>query len=95
MEEKTTQGPVKEAVQGEQPETTPETTPGQLKAETSSIEEKEPLVKEVKEKLLTCAEEGDCLNALVARFEEMAKRLDVPTNRLIEEVFSLLTRKNE
>ena len=95
MEAKTTQGPVKEAVQGEQLETTPETTPGQLKAETSSVEEKEPLVKEVKEKLLTCAEEGDCLNALVARFEAMAKRLDVPTDRLIEEAFSLLTRKNE
>ena len=95
MEEKTTQEPVNETVQGEQPETTPETTPGQLKAETPSVEEKESLIKELKDKLLTCAEEGDCLNALVARFEEMAKRLDVPTDRLIEEVFSLLTRKNE
>jgi len=95
MEEKTKREPVNETVQGEQPETTPETAPGQLKAETPSVEEKEPLVKEMKEKLLTCAEEGDCLNALVARFEEMAKRLDVPTNRLIEEVFSFLTHKNE
>lgn len=80
-------------------QTTPETTAEQQEAGVSSEmpagQAREQLVQEVKQRLLTCAEEGGCLDALAARFEEIARRLGVPADKLIDEVFSLLMTERD
>ena len=57
------------------------------------VSPRQKLAEEVKAKLLACAEETDCLDTILARFDEMATRLGIPTVKLIDEVFALLTRK--
>jgi len=63
-------------------------------AEVAEVEEKldtkERLGVEVKTKLLACAEEDGCIDALLGRFEQVASKLGIPTEKLIEQVFSLL-----
>ena len=63
-------------------------------AEVAQVEEKldtkERLGVEVKTKLLACAEEDGCIDALLGRFEQVASKLGIPTEKLIEQVFSLL-----
>ena len=104
MEEEKTQATEQE-VTSEPEQPTPEPISDEPRAEVSSeapqkaetpVEEISPRQKsadEVKAKLLACAEETDCLDTILARFDEMATRLGIPTVKLIDEVFALLTRK--
>ena len=97
VEEKAEVTPEKEtAPEAEQPpepsEISPELT--EPTAEVAEVEEKldtkEKLAVEVKTKLLACAEEDGCIDALLGRFEQIASKLGIPTERLIEQVFGLL-----
>jgi hypothetical protein len=75
----------------EQPENSetealPEPTSGVIPAETD-------LAAEIKERLLACTEDSACLIALSSRFEHMAKALGTTSDKLIDDVFTLLTDK--
>ncbi len=92
--------PVSEAPTEAEPETTSETPGGEISPELTEeevapeVEEKlsakEKLAAEVKGKLLACAEENDCIGALITRFESVAGSLGIPTETLIKQVFGLL-----
>ena len=88
--------PVSEAEQPT-PEPTPEIPVGEVSSEAEKpVDEattKEQLGVEVRQRLLYCAEDADCIGTITARFEEMAKRLVVPFNTLLEEVFGLIKGK--
>lgn len=70
-------------------EPTAEVAP-ELEGKPSEVETKEKLAAEVKAKLLACAEENDCIDALLGRFEQVASKLGIPTDKLIDQVFALL-----
>ena len=51
------------------------------------------LAEEVKARLVACSEDSSCIDTLSTTFGEMAARLGIPTDRLIDEVFNLMTHK--
>ncbi len=69
------------------PELTEEVAP---EVEEKLSDTKEKLAVEVKTKLLACAEEDGCIDALLGRFEQIASKLGIPTEKLIDQVFGLL-----
>lgn len=89
MEEKTTQEPMNESIQGEQPETTQETTPEQPGTEVSSDEVKQQLAQEVKD----CVIEGKSCKGLGSKLDEVAKELGIGFVELIDQVFKLIDRE--
>ena len=81
------------ALEAEQtPEPISELPGGEVSSEDEAIA-KEKLAEEVKQRLLSCAEDKRCLDTISARLEEMAKRLSVPFDTLLEEVFGLIKGK--
>lgn len=98
VEEKAEVTPEEEtAPEAEQtPEPTTETPVGEVSSEAEAEDEatvKEKLAEEVRQRLLSCAEDAKCLDTISARFEEMSKRLHVPFDALLEEVFGLIKGK--
>lgn len=76
--------PVEETtLEAEQPEVISE-------VETPAEEIPVNLTEEVRAKLLACASEKDCIGALLGRFEQVASKLGIPTEKLIDQVFGLL-----
>ncbi len=83
----------------------PVTEPGKATEEISerlevtpetSAEARHKLAKgAVKHGFFTCTMENEFIDALATRFEEMARRLAVPADELIGEVFSLLMPKKD
>lgn len=88
-------GTLPEAEQATEPEPVSGPTTGEVSPEPEA-NIKERLAAEVKARLVACVEDIDCIGALCNRFEQVAKGLGISSDKLIEDVFSLLTgRKGE